>query len=302
MSLYEEGTGMVMPVAPMYGGGYGNGGGFGNGFGGDGWWILLLFILLGGNGRWGGGFGGGYDGAGVGSGLYPWMNQSNQISDGFRDQMINSTINGIQGAVTSGFGDVQNSLCSGFAGVNATVTGAQNALSQQLYANQLADLERSFAAQTANTAGMTALQSQLAQCCCDNRAATADLKYTVASENCLDRTQSMQNTRDIIDAQTRGTQAIIDKLCQLELDGVKGQLAQAQRENVGLQNQLNMANLAASQNAQNALIQQGFSDEVDALYNRLNSCPVPTTPVYGRTPIFTCGQNNGCGCGCGGSF
>lgn len=302
MSLYEEGTGMVMPVAPMYGGGYGNGGGFGNGFGGDGWWILLLFILLGGNGRWGGGFGGGYDGAGVGSGLYPWMNQSNQISDGFRDQMINSTINGIQGAVTSGFGDVQNSLCSGFAGVNATVTGAQNAVSQQLYANQLADLERSFAAQTANTAGMTALQSQLAQCCCDNRAATADLKYTVATENCADRTAAMQNTRDIIDAQTRGTQAIIDKLCQLELDGVKGQLAQAQRENVGLQNQLNMANLAASQNAQNAFIAQGFSDEVDALYNRLNNCPVPTTPVYGRTPIFTCGQNSGCGCGCGGSF
>lgn len=302
MSLYEEGTGMVMPVAPMYGGGYGNGGGFGNGFGGDGWWILLLFILLGGNGRWGGGFGGGYDSAGVGSGLYPWMNQSNQISDGFRDQMINSTINGIQGAVTSGFGDVQNSLCSGFAGVNATVTGAQNAVSQQLYANQLADLERSFAAQTANTAGMTALQSQLAQCCCDNRAETADLKYTVATENCADRTAAMQNTRDIIDAQTRGTQAIIDKLCQLELDGVKGQLAQAQRENVGLQNQLNMANLAASQNAQNAFIAQGFSDEVDALYNRLNNCPVPTTPVYGRTPIFTCGQNSGCGCGCNGSF
>lgn len=294
MSLYEEGTGMVMPVAPMYGGGYGNGGGFGNGFGGDGWWILLLFILLGGNGRWGGGFGGGYDGAGVGSGLYPWMNQSNQISDGFRDQMINSTINGIQGAVTSGFGDVQNSLCSGFAGVNATVTGAQNALSQQLYANQLADLERSFAAQTANTAGMTALQSQLAQCCCDNRAATADLKYTVATENCADRTAAMQNTRDIIDAQTRGTQAIIDKLCQLELDGVKGQLAQAQRENVGLQNQLNMANLAASQTAQTAQV-------VDNIYNRLSTCPVGTVPVYGEQPIFTCGGNS-CGCGCGGSF
>ena len=110
------------------------------------------------------------------------------------------------------------------------------------------------------------------------------------------------NTRDIIDSQTRGTQAILDKLCALELDGVKGQLAQAQRENVGLQNQLNMANLAASQTAQNALIQQGFSNEVDALYNRLNTCPVPTTPVYGRTPIFTC-NNNGCGCGCGnGSF
>lgn len=301
MSLYEEGTGMVMPVAPMYGGGYGNGNGSGNGFGGDGWWILLLFILLGG-GRWGGGYGGGYGGgSGTGSDLYPWMNQSNQISDGFRDQMINSTINGIQSAVTSGFGDVQNSLCSGFAGVNATVTGAQNALSQQLYTNQLADLERSFAAQTANTAGLTALQSQLAQCCCDNRAATADLKYTVATENCADRTQSLMNTRDIIDSQTRGTQAILDKLSALELDGVRNQLAQAQRENVGLQNQLNMATLRESQTAQNAFIAQGLNTEVDALYNRLKNCPVPSMPVYGNVPIFQCQPQN-TGCGCGGSF
>ena len=87
----------------------------------------------------------------------------------------------------------------------------------------------------------------------------------------------------------------MDKLCQLELDGVKAELASAQRENVSIQNQLNMAALRESQTAQNAFIQQGFSNEVDALYNRLNSCPVPTTPVYGRTPIFTC-NNNGCGC------
>lgn len=301
MALTDEmngSTGMVMPVSPMYANG-GNGGfGFGDG---NGFWILLLFLLLGNNG-WGmGGFGGGFGGFAADTmAMYPWMNQSNQINDGFRDQMINGTINGIQSAVTSGFGDVQNSLCAGFAGVNATVNGAQNAIAQQLYTNQIADLERSFAAQTASTAGMTALQSQLAQCCCDNRAATADLKYTVATENCADRTAAAQNTRDIIDAQTRGTQAILDKLCALELDGVKGQLAQAQRDNVGLQNQLNMANLAASQNAQNTLIQQGFANEVDALYNRLNSCPVPTTPVYGRTPIFTCGSNN-MGCGCGGN-
>ena len=77
------------------------------------------------------------------------------------------------------------------------------------------------------------------------------------------------------------------------------QLAQAQRDNIGLQNQLNMATMQASQTAQNAFIQQGFANEVDALYNRLNSCPVPTTPVYGRTPIFTCGGN---GCGCNGGF
>ena len=278
MALTDDTTMLVQPANN----------GFGNGFGGDGFWIILLFLLLG-NGAWGmGGFGGA-------DGLYPWLNNSQNINGGFRDQMLNTQVSGIQNAITGGFGDVQTALCGGFAGVNASINGAQNAIASQMYANQIADLERSFAAQTAQTAGMTALQSQLAQCCCDNRAATADLKYTVATENCADRTAAMQNTRDIIDAQNRGTQAILDKLCALELDGVKGQLAQAQRENVGLQNQLNMATMQASQNAQNALIQQGFSNEVDALYNRLNSCPVPTTPVYGRTPIFTC-NNGGCGC------
>ena len=274
----ENGSGMVMPVSPMYGNGNG---GF---MDGNGWWILILFLLLGG---WNNGFGGGFGGGE----LYPWMNQSNQISGGFRDQMINDNVTSIRDGVYG----ISNQLCNGFAGTTAAVTGAQTALSQQMYTNQIADMERSFAAQTANTAGLTALQGQLAQCCCDNRAATADLKYTVATEACADRTAAATNTRDIIDAQTRGTQAILDKLCALELDGVKGQLAQAQRENVGLQNQLNMAALRESQTAQNAFISQGFANEVDALYNRLNSCPVPTTPVYGRTPIFTCG-NNGCGC------
>jgi hypothetical protein len=260
----------------------GNQGGFGGfGDGNGGWWILLLFILLG-NGAWGNGFGG----FGGGGDLYPWMNQSNQISDGFRDQMLNDNITSIRDGVYG----INNQLCTGFAGVNATVNGAQNALAQQLYTNQIADMQQNFA-----------LQSQLAQCCCDNRAATADLKYVVATENCADRTAAAQNTRDIIDSQTRGTQAIIDKLCALELQGVRTQLEQAQRENVGLQNQLNMAALRESQTAQNAFIQQGFSNEVDALYNRLNSCPVPTTPVYGRTPIFTCGGQT-VGCGCGGNF
>ena len=299
MALTDEsgGNGMVMPVAPI--GNYGNGGGFGDCFGGNGsFWILLLFILLGG---WGNGFGG-YGGGNLASDaavMYPWMNQSNQINGGFRDQMLGTQISGIQNSITSGFGDVQNSLCAGFAGVNASIVGAQNGITQQMYANQIADMERSFAAQTASTQGMNAIQSQLAQCCCDNRAATADLKYTVATENCADRTAAAQNTRDIIDSQTRGTQAILDKLCALELDGVKGQLAQAQRENLALQNQVNMGAFRESQTAQNALITQGFANEVDALYNRLNSCPVPTTPVYGRTPIFTCNGNSGCGCGCG---
>ena len=148
---------------------------------------------------------------------------------------------------------------------------------------------------------MNAIQSQLAQCCCDNRAATADLKYTVATEACADRAAVSDGIRDVITAQTANTQAILDKLCQLELDGVKSQLAQAQRENVGLQNQVNMAAFRESQAQQNALFAQGMNNEVDALYNRLKNCPVNTVPVYGNQPVFTCaGPNLGnMGCGCG---
>ena len=295
MALMDDasnGNGLIMPVAPM-GGAYSNGGdGF---FGGNGIWFLILFILLGG---WGNGFGGGYGNGGGMNGMYPWMNQSNQINDGFRDQMIAGKIDAIGNNVVSGFGDVQNSLCSGFAGVNASIANAQSGIAQQMYTNQISDLERSFAAQTANAQGMSAIQSQLANCCCDQKYATAQLQNVIQTEACADRAAVTQALFDVTAQNNANTQKVLDKLCALELDGVKNQLAQAQRENVGLQNQLNMANLAASQTAQNALIQQGFSNEVDALYNRLNSCPVPTTPVYGRTPIFTCGGN---GTGCSGN-
>ena len=288
----ENGNAMVMPVAPTGGSGFG-------GFGQDGLWILLLLLICGGG--WGNGFGGwgGMGGfAADGAMLYPWMNQSQQINDGFRDQMINGSISGIQSSITSGFGDVQNSLCAGFAGVNASVNGAQNALSQQMYTNQISDLERSFASQTANTAALTGLQAQLAQNSNATNTGIADLKYTVATENCADRTAAAQNTRDIIDAQVNGTRAILDKLCQLELDGVKAQVDAKNDRISELQTQLNMASLRESQTAQNAFIAQGFANEVDQLYNRLNSCPVPSTPVYGRTPIFSCGGSSaGCGCG-----
>ena len=253
----DTNNGFYMPVAPAYGG---NNGGF---FGGDWAWIILL-LLIGGNG-WGmGGFGMGGMMPWMMGGmnnfgidyLYPWMNNSQHISDGFRDQQLNSQIGDLRTDVNRGFGDVQNSLCAGFNGVNQTV---QNGFSQaEIAANgrQMANMNQNFALQTG----------------------------------------IMQNTRDIIEAQTRNTQSILDKLCALELDGVKGQLAQAQRENVGLQNQLNMATLRESQTAQNAFIAQGFANEVDQLYNRLNNCPVPSTPVYGRTPIFNCNQG-GCNCG-----
>ena len=270
----SNGTPFTMPVAPMYGNG-----GMG-GFGGDWGWIILLLLCGWGNGGFGGGFGGygnmmlGYD--------FPWLLNgqngiNNNVSDGFRSAQLSDGITSIRDGI-SGLstqlcgccGDIQNTLCSGFAGVTASVNGAQNALAQQLYSNEIASLNRSFAEQTANTAGFNGVQSSL-----------CDIRYGSAT-----------NTRDIIDSQTRGTQAILDKLCALELDGYK-------RENDNLRQQLNMADLRASQTAQNAFISQGFANEVDALYNRLNSCPVPTTPVYGRTPIFTCNGQQGCGCGCG---
>jgi hypothetical protein len=266
----SEGMNTTMLVSPANGFA-GNGFGFGND---GGIWLILLFILLaGGNGFGNNGYGGN-------CGLYPWLNNSQNINDGFRDQLLNDNVTSIRDGI---FG-LSTQLCNGFAGTNAAIANgfAQSEIAAN--ARQIADMQQNFA-----------LQSSLQNCCCENRASIADLKYTVATENCADRAALANSTRDIIENQTRSVQLILDKLCQQEIDALKTQ-------NVSLQNQLNMAALRESQTAQNALIAQGFSNEVDALYNRLSSCPVPTTPVYGRTPIFTCGNNNGCGCGCGGSF
>lgn len=271
----SNGNEMVMPVAPMYGGGMG--GGFGNSFGGDWGWIILLLLIAGGG--WGGfgGFGGGAGLAADGAMLYPWMNQANLTQDGFQNQMLNDNVTSIR----DGINYLSSQLCSCCCDMRDTVnSGFYNA--EVAAANrQMANMNQAFAAQSAMTQGFNGVQ-----------AATADLKYTVATENCADRQTINEGIRDIIASQTANTQAILDKLCQQEIDALKTQ-------NVSLQNQLNMATLRESQTAQNAFIQQGFANEVDQLYNRLNSCPVPSTPVYGRTPIFTCNQNQGCGCGCG---
>ena len=263
--MTENGTPMYMPVAPAYNTMGGNGGFFG---GDNGWWIILLFLLAG-NGGWG--FGGGMNG-----GMFPWMmggmaNTNNDVQRGFDQSAVINGITGVQNAVTNGFGNVQTALCNGFAQAEI----ANNA-------RQMTDMQQNFA-----------LQTQLANCCCENRAATADLKYTVATENCADRNQSMMNTRDIIEAVNANGQKIQDKLCQLELDGVKQNY---ENRIAGMQNMIDGLN--AQVNASDRRVAIG--EEVDALYNRLNNCPVPSMPVYGRTPIFTCnGNNQGCCCGIG---
>lgn len=285
MALTNDGN-LVMPVSPMYG----NNGGFG-GFGGDwGAWIVLFLIfgMFGNGGMWGmGGFGGGlgYD--------FPWLlNGQNGINAntnaGFNQAATQSAISALQNSVTSGFGDVQ----LGLAGVNQAICQTGNGITQQMYANQIADLNRSFAAQTATAQGMNAIQGQIAQASADNRLGIAGIGSDIAREACATRTNDTQNTQVILNAINGGIQSVKDQIFADRLDDEK-------RENANLRQQIAMKDLAASQIAQNAFISQGFANEVDQLYNRLNSCPVPTTPVYGRTPIFQCNNN---GCGCNGNF
>lgn len=282
MALTDEGGNMVMPVAPMYGGGNG----FGNGFGGDGWWILLLLLLAGGG--WGNGFGGGFGGMGnmmLGYD-FPWLLNGQQnimanTNNGFQNQLLNDNITSIRDGVANlstqlcnCCGDMQMALANGFAGVE-----------QGANARQIANMQQSFANQTAMMQGFNNLQAQQAECCCENRLGTADLKYTIATENCADRQALNEGVRDIIASQTAGTQRILDQLCSDKIDAKNDEIAQLRQEVLYARGQ-------ASQIAQNQQI-------VDSIYNRLDTCPVGTTPVYGRTPIFTCNQNQGCGCGCG---
>ena len=216
-----EGTNTYMPVAPVGNNGFGMGGDWG--------WIILLLLAF--NGGWGGGFGG--------NEMYPWLNNSNQINDGFRDQMLNTSINGIQQAVTAGFGDVQTALCSGFSQAEISAN-----------ARQMADMQQAFA-----------LQSQLAQCCCDNRLATCQTQNLVQNEGAATRLAIQQQT-----------QAILDKMCQQEIDNLKAQ-------NIALQNQVNMQALAASQTAQTAALVADNTAQTQYIVNRVAPYPIPAYTV-----------------------
>lgn len=170
-----------------------------------------------------------------------------------------------QSAIMSSLGDIQGAICSGFAGVEASAN-----------ARQIADMQNSFA-----------LQSQMASCCCENRLGTADLKYTVATENCADRYEAAQNTRDIIENANRNNQAILDKLCALEIDAKNDKIADLER-------QLTMANLAASQTAQTSRILADNTAQTVALEQYLNPTPIPAYVVQNPN---CCPSNTGCGCG-----
>lgn len=263
-----------------------------NGWGGNmGEWILGIIALgMLGNGGWGG-FGGFNGGAGM---MYefPWLLNGQQgintnTNNGFDTLHLSNQIEGVRDGVAS----LSNQLCNCCADMQQTVSnGFYN--SEIAAANrQMANMNQNFNNQIATLQGFNGLQKSLDTCCCENRLATCQTQNIVQNEANQTRFADANNTRDIITNATANTQAILDKLCQLELDAKNDKISDLERRNL-------MLSLDKSQTAQNAFIAQGFANEVDQLYNRLSSCPVPSTPVYGRTPIFTC---NGNGCGCNGS-
>lgn len=273
LATTNGGNGFAYPYPVM--GGFGGNSGFG-GFGGDGalWLIVLLALIWGNNGNNGfGGFGGNSFDNG-----YAWLSNGQKeimanTNNGFDTLHLSNQIEGVR----DGIYGLSNQLCNCCADMNSTVSNG-------FFNAEIAENNR----QMANMNQIFGLSTQLSTASADNRLGIANLNSTILSENCADRAALADGLKDVLINQTANTQKILDTLCQDKIDAKNEKI-------LDLQRQLDMADLRASQVAQNAFISQGFANEVDALYNRLNNCPVPTTPVYGRTPIFTC--NGGCGCG-----
>lgn len=195
--------------------------------------------------------------------------------------MLNDSVTSIRDGVSN----LSTQLCNCCSDIQQTVNSGFANAETAANARQIANMQNSFALQTAMNQGFNATQSQLAQCCCDNRLASADLKYTIATENCADRQALSDGIRDVIASQTASTQRILDQLCQDKIDAKNDEIAQLRQEILYARGQ-------ASQVAQNSTI-------INGIYDRLQTCPVGTVPVYGEQPIFTCPNNNSCGCGCG---
>lgn len=256
MSYTEGNGGLTAADVAAVTGGYGNNGFFG----GDGAWWLIILLLFANNG-WGNGFGFG------GGGMMPWMmgNTQNDVQRGFDQSAVMGGINGLTSAVATGFANAEISRCNAQANVLQS---------------------------------MNSLAMGLQNCCCENRSGLADLKYTVATEACSDRQAVNDGIRDLMAANTANTQALVnstnagftaimDKICQLELDAKNQQISQ-------LQAQLNEANRRASQNDQTAQILASQAAQTAALEQYLR--PV-AQPAYIVQNPNCCNQTVGCGCG-----
>lgn len=319
----------AMPVS------YGYGGNNNDFLGGDGSWLILFLILMCG-GMWGNGFGGGFGGWGA-DGTFPWLINGQQgilngvnanTNAGFNQAALTSALGDVSGAITSGFGDVQlgiagvnqnicqtgagitsavnqgfagvqQSLCNGFANTAQTVQNgfAQAEISDN--ARQMANMQQAFNSQTAITGAINGLASQQADCCCENRLATANLGAQIAREACADReavnlgvrdllANNTANSQAVLNAINSGIQSINDKLCQQELEAER-------RENANLRSELMFARGQASQDVQTAAIQAGQRALANEVEQYVSPRPIPAYTV----------QNPNCcynSCGCNGGF
>ena len=227
-------------------------------------------------------------------GAVPYMMNENTQADiqrGFDQQSLMAGIGNLNNAVSNGFANAEVSRCNSQMNLLQTLSNNQMGLYQTLNQNQ-----------NANTAAMNQLAMNLQNCCCDNRAGLADLKYTVAQENCADRQALNIGVRDIIANQTANTQALInsqnqgfqsiqDKLCQLELDSYKQKVTDQAAEIVALKS-------AISQTAQTAQIIQDNNAQTANLIRAINPAPIPAYQV--PNPVTGCCGQNYYGCGCAG--
>lgn len=258
MASIEEnggsGNGMVMPVAPMYGGG----GMMNNGFGNDGWWIVLLIILLAGAGR------GNWGGNGGGSNV-AYVDPSFGIQAGFN-----------QAALTTGISNIQQDICNGFAGVNQSISNGFAQAEIAANSRQIADMQQNFA-----------MQQQFAQCCCDQRLATANLQSQIYQENCADRQAINDALINVTQQMNAGFQSIKDEFCN-------DRLARKDEIIAELRSQLNERDRLAANNAMESRILANNEAQTVALEQYL--APV-ARPAYIVQNPNCCQQGYGYGCG-----
>jgi hypothetical protein len=239
--------------------GNGNNGGWADG----GWlWIIVVFALLfgWGNGGFGGFGGGGNNGVGA------------EIQRGFDNSAVISKLDGISNGLCDGFYAMNNSMLTGFNGINTNIMQTGYGIQQAINADTVANMQ--------NT---NALQSQLANCCCETREAIQGVNYNMATQtNALQNTMC-NNTRDIIDSQQAGTRAILDFL-------TNDKIATLTAENNDLRR-------AASQDRQNALLTTAMSAQTNQIINAVNPTAIPAYVVPNPNAYaYGCGCNTGCNC------
>jgi len=264
------------PVMPMMGG-YGNSG---FGYGDGSWiWLILLFALFG----WGNnGNGNGFFGNNSFDNGYAWLSNGQKeimqnTNNGFDTLHLSNQIEGAR----DGIYGLSNQLCNSTANITS-------AISNGFYTSEIAANNRAVN-QMQDT---FALSRQFADCCCENRLGIANLNSTILSENCADRAALADGLKDVLINQTANTQRILDQLCSDKIDAKNEKIADLQREVL-------MKDLMASQVAQTAALRENNAVVANQLVSELRSCPIPSQPVYGNTPIFTCNGINTSGCGCG---